>query len=133
MKTPEEILEKYSTNREYPNYMHLTNVVNAMEEYAGQLKYDFSKSCGCNPESRIGETWCCNQCGLPCNRTEKWISVKEKFPKQDEVVFVATQVGGTSQCFFDINGKWRYGINSRIIPEELIITHWMPLPEPPKK
>ena len=33
------------------------------EEYAEQYKYDFSKNCEC--ESRIGETWCCNQCGLP--------------------------------------------------------------------
>jgi len=34
------------------------------EEYAEQYKYDFSKSCECG-SSRIGETWCCNQCGLP--------------------------------------------------------------------
>jgi hypothetical protein len=32
-------------------------------DYAEQFKYDFSKNCKC--ESRIGETWCCNQCGLP--------------------------------------------------------------------
>lgn len=31
--------------------------------YAEQFKYDFSKDCKC--ESRTGETWCCNQCGLP--------------------------------------------------------------------
>ena len=32
-------------------------------EYAEQFKYDYSKNCKC--DSRIGETWCCNQCGLP--------------------------------------------------------------------
>lgn len=32
-------------------------------DYAEQFKYDFSKDCEC--DSRSGETWCCNQCGLP--------------------------------------------------------------------
>ncbi|MBE8727962.1 hypothetical protein [Flavobacterium hungaricum] len=38
-------------------------VLKAMEEYAEQFKYDFSQKCKC--ESSIGQTWCCNQCGLP--------------------------------------------------------------------
>jgi hypothetical protein len=33
-------------------------------DYAEQFKYDFSKNCGCE-HPRTGETWCCNQCGLP--------------------------------------------------------------------
>lgn len=44
-------------------------------EYAEQFKYDYSKNCEC--ESRIGETWCCNQCGLPTT-TQKWQKNKPK-------------------------------------------------------
>lgn len=36
------------------------------EEYATQFKYDYSKRCKC--DSRISETWCCNQCGLPLTK-----------------------------------------------------------------
>ncbi len=32
-------------------------------DYAEQFKYDFSKDCKC--DSSTGETWCCNNCGLP--------------------------------------------------------------------
>lgn len=44
-------------------------IIKAMEEYANQFKYDYSKNCIC--ESRIGETWCCNQCGLPTKKVDK--------------------------------------------------------------
>jgi len=37
-------------------------------DYAEQFKYDFSKNCTC--EFTNGETWCCNQCGLPTTMKE---------------------------------------------------------------
>jgi hypothetical protein len=40
-----------------------------LDEYAEQFRYDYSKNCKC--KSRIGETWCCNQCGLPTKRFKK--------------------------------------------------------------
>jgi len=49
----------------------------AMEKYAEQFKYDFSKNCVC--ETRIGETWCCNQCGLPTTiKVPNYISSDKK-------------------------------------------------------
>ena len=49
---------------------HPNDVINDLKaiaiEYAEQFKYDFSKSCNC--ETRFGETWCCNQCGLPVSK-----------------------------------------------------------------
>lgn len=36
-------------------------------ETAKEFKYDYSKDCKCGNE-RIGETWCCNQCGLPVSK-----------------------------------------------------------------
>lgn len=35
-KTAEEILDKYQSNREYPNYYHESKIIEAMEEYASQ-------------------------------------------------------------------------------------------------
>ena len=40
-----------------------------MEEYAAQFKYDYSMQCKCSEGDRIGETWCCNSCGLPVTDT----------------------------------------------------------------
>lgn len=37
-------------------------------DYAEQFKYDYSKDCQC--ETNTGETWCCNQCGLPTTMKE---------------------------------------------------------------
>ena len=46
-------------------------------EYAKQFKYDYSKKCECG-NGRIGETWCCNQCGLPVEKdSSEYASIKE--------------------------------------------------------
>lgn len=42
----------------------IKGAINLVEE---NNRYDFSKNCGCGNE-RIGETWCCNQCGLPVSK-----------------------------------------------------------------
>ena len=42
---------------------YVDNLCDLLEEYASQFKYDFTKNCTC--KDRIGETWCCNQCGRP--------------------------------------------------------------------
>ena len=36
------------------------------EEARKKYEYDFSKNCKC--DTSIGETWCCNQCGLPVSK-----------------------------------------------------------------
>lgn len=72
-RTAEEILDKITIdNRKSVNkqltyaYTH-KEVRMAMEEYASQYRYDYSKSCKC--KDTIGSTWCCNKCGLPTERT----------------------------------------------------------------
>ena len=71
MKTAAEILKEYIkiedvNQSETIGILPLT-IVDAMIEYAEQFKYDYSKNCKCGNE-RIGETWCCNQCGLPVSK-----------------------------------------------------------------
>lgn len=64
---------------------------------------------------------------------QKWISVKDQLPEPDHVVF----------CFVDLREKFQedtyimssYSYNKDGFDTHLkdYITHWMPLPEPPKK
>ena len=61
----------------------------------------------------------------------EWISVNDRLPGEHTLVIIATNVKGTSLCFHE-NGIWRYAYNSGFIDQALTITHWMPLPEPPK-
>lgn len=37
MKTPEEILDQFEPNSEYPSYYHESNIIQAMEQYASQF------------------------------------------------------------------------------------------------
>jgi hypothetical protein len=67
MKTAEEIfLNKlvHYNPKQFPNGMK-KQFIKAMNEFAEQFKYDYSKNCTCKTEHKIGETWCCNTCGLP--------------------------------------------------------------------
>jgi len=69
MKTKEQILEEWlSKDGMGINYTSEQRILLAMEEYAEHFKYDFSKGCEC--ESRIGKTWCCNYCGLPTTQDD---------------------------------------------------------------
>jgi len=49
-----------------PQEQVIENLKQIAIDYAEQFKYDFSKDCKC--DLRTGETWCCNQCGLPTTR-----------------------------------------------------------------
>jgi hypothetical protein len=80
MKSPHEIFKEVLTELGFYGYKQseMSNSDNwlctttAMERYADQFKYDFSKNCECI--TRGGETWCCNQCGLPTTMKENQVS-----------------------------------------------------------
>ena len=64
----------------------------------------------------------------------KWISVKDKLPKVDEIVLIYTPKDKviTSACINPIEYRgtfWFYPENNGWNEDE--VTHWMPLPEPP--
>lgn len=62
----------------------------------------------------------------------KWISVEDRLPEHGDVVLcwhkakdypIVLQLDKRSGCWLD--DQWDYGMG--------LITHWMPLPEPPKE
>ena len=54
----------------------------------------------------------------------EWISAKDKLPEKYGPVFAFTEYGDTDGVYFYSDGSWGH-------PDK--ITHWMPLPEPPKE
>lgn len=58
-------------------------------------------------------------------RKQEWISVEEALPKQWEIVLVSSD-GIISTDFIASSGRWYEHIAHDAV------THWMPLPEPPK-
>ena len=76
-KNAELILDKYLNN--YPViFSGKANAIKAMIEYAKQFEYDYSKTCTCSEADRIGETWCCNHCGLPSTMDSGYITCTDK-------------------------------------------------------
>ena len=60
-------------NRKFPlGIVAKAGIIELMEEYASQFKYDYSQQCKCKDST--GETWCCNLCGLPTNKSSQFQS-----------------------------------------------------------
>lgn len=61
----------------------------------------------------------------------EWISVKDRLPECFEPVLVCREKNGAphvEQGFKDVGDWWKvYGTRTKYV------THWMPLPEPPKE
>ena len=61
----------------------------------------------------------------------EWISVDERLPDENGVFLVSLKESGYENLvYFDVrpyaDGEWRN------LPDKLTVSHWMPLPEPPK-
>lgn len=58
----------------------------------------------------------------------QWISIKEKLPPEDESVLIYTIMG---MC---VAARWddRFFVSKTASIAKYDVTHWMPLPEPPK-
>ena len=58
----------------------------------------------------------------------EWISVKDRLPERMQLVIVCRKGGKVEQGYRDVGDWWKvYGTRTKYI------THWMPLPEPPKE
>lgn len=69
-----------------------------------------------------------------------WISVKDREPPVDQAILVYESYelgpGSIFEVFYDVEyGKWYHvGADKEFfVPRNGTITHWMPLPEPPKE
>lgn len=66
----------------------------------------------------------------------EWISVKNRLPEEENAYYLICMGGRTVRVGMYENGYWSYC--SGIYMTELAakpgyrVTHWMPLPEPPK-
>lgn len=61
----------------------------------------------------------------------EWISVKERLPEESNInvlVYTVTGQQYVAGCY-DVFGVKRFFTNAMPI----VVTHWMPLPEPPKE
>ena len=70
----------------------------------------------------------------------KWISVKDRLPEDEELVLIlykngAMFVGYCGKQYCDFERRWRIktALNSTKLLNLGRVTHWMPLPEPPKE
>lgn len=65
----------------------------------------------------------------------KWIPVSERLPEYGERVLCFTIHGSIPVCYlgyyYDDNGKFVLAYNGTDVVDN--VTHWMPLPEPPKQ
>lgn len=82
------------------------------------------------PYKESGER--CGMCELEFRRKE-WISVEERLPEVDTNVLVITANGSfkVARCNLYKNGTLVLWATNDGLGERAI-THWMPLPEPPK-
>ena len=60
---------------------------------------------------------------------ERWIPITDRLPESGQRVIVCRKDGRVEQgVYLGVNGWWKvYGTNTKSV------THWMPLPEPPKE
>ena len=87
---------------------------------------------------------CCPICCAPVKAIEtwnsvrfeydgpRWISVEERLPEDYEDVVIIMRNGASSwyRVAYREYGGWSLGGGRRVTDE---VTHWMPLPEPPKE
>ena len=62
----------------------------------------------------------------------KWISCKDKMPEDGISVLICSYRGTVSKATYDSDMGYFYIADSELHYNELDITHWQPLPEPPK-
>jgi hypothetical protein len=57
----------------------------------------------------------------------KWIPVTERLPEENTAVIAVDDNGNVFECLYAYDGWDLWDDNT------IIVTHWMPLPEPPKE
>lgn len=63
----------------------------------------------------------------------KWISCKEKMPEDGISVLICSYRGTVHKATYDSDMGYFYIADSDLHYNELDVTHWQPLPEPPNE
>lgn len=63
-----------------------------------------------------------------------WIKISNKLPRKEErVIAYSPKLGVLSAAIhLSVTGKWMYSSYGKPVHESNVITHWMPMPKPPK-
>ena len=61
---------------------------------------------------------------------DEWISVKDRLPETVDNVIVCNENGRVYSAWYYYGDNWLYAFTAETVAHK--ITHWMPLPEPPK-
>ena len=103
-----------------------------------ETTFEYTAECGCEI-IQYGEVWYGD--GFVPERTEivkhcgdKWISVKDRLPENDQFVIAFNQ----EDYYLDIYGwfgdHYDVGFMSDVLRDYAFkVTHWIPLPDPPKE
>lgn len=59
---------------------------------------------------------------------QKWIPVTERLPEQGKCVLIYSDTGKVAEGQYTVTQDWT---QFRWSAKNVIVTHWMPLPEPP--
>lgn len=105
-----------------------------IEEMARTLCGEKEKSCAKCDSFDLCEFWI--EASILHNadyRKQEWISVEERLPERSCECLVATNIGG----IYQVSYSHRYKAFNALDTDEakyamLAVTHWMPLPNPPK-
>ena len=63
---------------------------------------------------------------------QEWISVDDRLPEPWKQVLIYSRHDFCESAFYiGVPGKWRVAWNHEMLDDDSV-THWMPLPEPPK-
>ncbi len=100
-----------------------------------KLRQLYCPECNNDSVAKCRKCWVEAICDLiEISQADKWIPVVERLPDADKKVLVITASGSfkVARCNFYKNGtEVNWATNDGL--GEKAITHWMPLPDPPKE
>lgn len=64
--------------------------------------------------------------------SQRWIPVTERLPEMFEDVLVCLKGGKVNRTWYDDSGHFRSATSKKVAYYKNV-THWMPLPQPPKE
>ena len=113
MKTPDEI-------KKGVEYLSIKDITKKLEAWHDGIAYDYAEDAAADALAYIQQL----EAQVP-----KWISVEERLPEYGRyLVIIQTEcgMGKVITATYNDMGWWTYGNSGEL-------THWMPLPEPPKE